>query len=430
MKKATLALASGEVFEGTAVGAEGETTGEVVFNTAHTGYQEILTDPSYAGQLVTFTVAEVGNYGIHRGDEQAETAQAAGFIARRVCREPSNWRAQESLPDFLARNKIVGIEGIDTRRLVRLLRSAGAQTGIIDSTGASAGALVERARKAPGMEGQDLATRVSTRREYRWEQGVEGREPQPKSHDVVVVDYGVKRGILRQLVDIGCNVTVVPSRTPAADILSRRPDGVVLSNGPGDPAAVVGADRQAQELLGRIPVMGICLGHQILSLAMGGKTYKLKFGHRGANHPVRDIIGATALASGTFYNYFKSKDEVFQAIRDETALIIRPRLREERIKAKTIEEFITGTFRTFFEFVVSDEANFHAIRRNTDLARYEQQPGVAAQLHAMRINRPETFRDRPNRLWIVSQHCFIAHNRGPPNSWLASLLRGVTFLRE
>jgi carbamoyl-phosphate synthase small subunit len=290
-KKARLALACGEVFEGFAVGAEGETVGEVVFNTSHTGYQEILTDPSYAGQIVTFTVSEVGNYGIHSGDEQAERAQVAGLIARRVCKEPSNWRSQQSLPQFLQRNAVVGIEGVDTRRLVRILRSSGAQQGVIDSSGASAQVLVERARKSPGMEGQDLATQVSTKAPYRWEQGVAGREPQPRRHEVVVVDYGVKRGILRQLVDVGCGVTVVPSRTPASEILARKPDGVVLSNGPGDPAAVVGADVQARELLGKVPVMGICLGNQILALAMGGKTYKLKFGHRGANHPVRDVIG-------------------------------------------------------------------------------------------------------------------------------------------
>ncbi|HET9752839.1 MAG TPA: glutamine-hydrolyzing carbamoyl-phosphate synthase small subunit, partial [Myxococcales bacterium] len=290
-KKATLALACGEVFEGTAVGAIGETVGEVVFNTAHTGYQEVLTDPSYVGQLVTFTVSEVGNYGIHLGDEQAPTPQAAGLIARRVCKEPSNWRSQQSLPQFLEQNGVVGIEGVDTRKLVRILRTTGAQQGVVDSTGASAQALVDRARKAPGMEGQDLATRVSTKAPYRWEEGVPGREPQPKTHEVVVVDYGVKRGILRQLVDVGCGVTVVPSRTSAAEILKRSPDGVVLSNGPGDPAAVVGADVQARELLGKVPLLGICLGNQILALAMGGKTYKLKFGHRGANHPVRDVIG-------------------------------------------------------------------------------------------------------------------------------------------
>ncbi|HEY2027887.1 MAG TPA: carbamoyl-phosphate synthase domain-containing protein, partial [Myxococcales bacterium] len=183
-KKAILALANGDIFEGLSVGAEGETTGEVVFNTGHTGYQEILTDPSYAGQLVTFTVSEVGNYGIHKGDEQHESAQVAGFIARRVCKEPSNWRSQESLPSFLARSKVVGIEGIDTRKLVRVLRSSGAQQGIIDSTGASAKALVERARKAPSMEGQDLANLVSTKATYRWEEGVEGRDPHPRAHEV------------------------------------------------------------------------------------------------------------------------------------------------------------------------------------------------------------------------------------------------------
>src|SRR5438105_2395883 len=286
-----LALASGDVFEGMAVGAEGETVGEVVFNTSHTGYQEILTDPSYAGQLVTFTVSEVGNYGIHFGDEQAETAQAAGLIARRVCKQPSNWRSQLSLPEFLKKNNLVGIEGVDTRKLVRILRNTGAQMAIIDTSGASGTALVERARKAPGMEGQDLATKVSTRAPYRWDQGVPGRAPQTRKHEVVVVDYGVKRGILRQLVDVGCGVLVVPSTTPAAEILARKPDGVVLSNGPGDPAAVTGADRLAGDLLGKVPVMGICLGNQILALAMGGKTYKLKFGHRGGNHPVHDVIG-------------------------------------------------------------------------------------------------------------------------------------------
>jgi len=291
VNNARLALAGGEVFEGTAVGAEGETVGEVVFNTSHTGYQEILTDPSYAGQLVTFTVSEVGNYGIHFGDEQAETAQVAGLIARRVCKEPSNWRSQQALPAFLVRNGLTGIEGVDTRKLVRILRDTGAQMGIIDNTGASAKALVERARKAPGMEGQDLATKVSCKAPYRWEQGVAGRTPLPRKHEVIVVDYGVKRGILRQLVDIGCGVTVVPSTTKAAEILARQPDGVVLSNGPGDPAAVTGAETQARELLGKVPVMGICLGNQILALAMGGKTYKLKFGHRGGNHPVRDVIG-------------------------------------------------------------------------------------------------------------------------------------------
>ena len=288
-RKAVLALASGEVFEGVSCGAEGEALGEVVFNTAHTGYQEILTDPSYASQLVTFTVSEVGNTGIHLGDEQSALPMAGGFICRRACRAPSNWRSEEALPAWLSRHGVVGIEDIDTRRLVRVLRAGGAQMGIIDTTGASAAALIERARRAPGMEGQDLASLVSTRAPYEWTLPGEGRQAPRLDKRVVLIDYGVKRGILRQLVDSGCAVTVVPSSTTAAEVLARRPDGVVLSNGPGDPAAVRGGARQASELLGKVPLMGICLGHQLLSLALGGRTYKLKFGHRGANHPVREL---------------------------------------------------------------------------------------------------------------------------------------------
>jgi carbamoyl-phosphate synthase small subunit len=291
-KRATLALACGDIFEGTSCGAEGEGHGEVVFNTAHTGYQEILTDPSYIGQMVTFTVAEVGNYGIHFADGQADKLQASGFICRRVSRHPSNWRSEMSLPDYLAKSGVVGIEGIDTRRLVRVLRATGAQPGIIDTTGTSAQALIERAKMLPSMEGQDLASKVSTQKEYVWTEG----SPLAEVHagprrKVTVVDFGVKRGILRQLVDVGCAVTVVPSYTSAAAILASKPDGVLLSNGPGDPAAVSGADKQAAQLLGKVPMMGICLGHQILSLALGGRTYKLKFGHRGANHPVREMHG-------------------------------------------------------------------------------------------------------------------------------------------
>jgi carbamoyl-phosphate synthase small subunit len=296
MTVARLALACGEVFEGESCGAPGEATGEVVFNTSHTGYEEILTDPSYVGQLVTFTAAEIGNYGIHAADGQSPGPRAAGFLCRRVCKEPSNWRSEESLPGWLARHGVVGIEGIDTRRLVRILRTAGAQPGILNTTGASGPALVERARRLPSMEGQDLATRVSCSAPYQWTEPSSALGLSPGSTSaatsrfrVVVVDFGVKRGILRQLVDAGCAVTVVPSRSTAAEVLAHQPDGVLLSNGPGDPAAVIGADRTAAALVGKLPVFGICLGHQILSLALGGRTYKLKFGHRGANHPVREF---------------------------------------------------------------------------------------------------------------------------------------------
>ena len=292
MKKATLALACGEVFEGQSCGADGESVGEVVFNTSHTGYQEILTDPSYVGQLVTFTVSEVGNYGIHHADGQSPRPMASGFIARRACHAPSNWRSQEALPEWLRQWGLVGIEGIDTRRLVRLLRSLGAQPGIIDTTGASPQALVARARALPTMDGQDLATQVSTKEAYAWtEPTTPAVPPPPADKRIVVVDYGVKRGILRQLVDQGCAVTVVPSSSTATEILARKPDGVLLSNGPGDPAAVPGAAKTAAALLGKLPVFGICLGHQILSLALGARTYKLKFGHRGGNHPVREVRG-------------------------------------------------------------------------------------------------------------------------------------------
>ena len=227
MKKATLALACGEVFEGQSCGAAGEATGEVVFNTAHTGYQEVLTDPSYVGQLVTFTVSEVGNYGIHHADGQSPKPMAAGFIARRACHAPSNWRSEQALPAWLAQHGLVGIEGIDTRRLVRILRSIGAQPGIIDTSGASAKALVERAAKLPTMDGQDLASVVSTKHSYEWTERSShepsaNREKAPAPDKrVVVVDYGVKRGILRQLVDQGCAVTVVPSSSTPSGLRAR-----------------------------------------------------------------------------------------------------------------------------------------------------------------------------------------------------------------
>jgi len=293
MRKAMLALACGEVFEGVSVGAETEAIGEAVFNTSHTGYQEILTDPSYSGQLVCLTVSEVGNYGIHLEDGQAGKPQAAGLIARRICREPSNWRSEQSLPAWLKEHGVAAIEGIDTRRLVRVLRSAGAQQAILDSSGASGKALVERAKALPSMDGQDLASKASCEKPYAWTAGTEGVKASPVTHRVTLVDFGVKRGILRQLVDAGCAVNVVPWRTSPEAILADKPDGVVLSNGPGDPAAVEGAGTRAAALVGKVPVLGICLGHQILSLALGGKTYKLKFGHRGGNHPVRDLVDHT-----------------------------------------------------------------------------------------------------------------------------------------
>jgi carbamoyl-phosphate synthase small subunit len=295
MRKAILALADGTVFEGRPFGAPGEATGEVVFNTSMTGYQEILTDPSYVGQMVCMTYPEQGNYGTNVADQESGKVHATGFIVRHHAAQPSSFRAQEGIEAYLVRNGIPGIHGIDTRRLTRHIRTTGAQMGVVSTEG-SAKALVERARALPGMEGQDLATRISTDAPYDWREGgadawsdeARTEVPDPRFH-VVAYDWGLKRAMLRLLADAGCRVTVVPSTTTAARALAYRPDGVFLTNGPGDPAAVAGARETVAALLGKVPIFGICLGHQILALAVGGSTYKLKFGHRGANQPVKDL---------------------------------------------------------------------------------------------------------------------------------------------
>jgi len=294
-KRAILALADGTTFEGLAFGASGEASGEVVFNTSMTGYQEILTDPSYVGQMICMTYPEQGNYGVNAADAESARPHATGFIVRHHAEEPSSFRAERSLDAYLKSHGIPGIWGLDTRRLTKHIRTAGAQMGVISTEG-SAKALVERARALPGMEGQDLATRISTRTPYEWvERGADlwtdaGRTTleRPRFH-VVAYDWGLKRAMLRLMAEAGAKITVVPSRTTAAETLALRPDGVFLTNGPGDPDAVVGARETVAALLGKVPVFGICLGHQILALALGARTYKLKFGHRGANQPVKEL---------------------------------------------------------------------------------------------------------------------------------------------
>ncbi len=313
MKRAILALADGTSFEGTSFGAAGEASGEVVFNTSMTGYQEILTDPSYVGQMICMTYPEQGNYGVNAADQESAHPHATGFIVRHFAPEPSSWRAEQSLDEYLKAHGIVAIAGIDTRRLTKHLRTAGAQMGVIATEG-GARALVDRARALPGMEGQDLATRISTRERYVWnERGADAYAeaersplPAPRFH-VVAYDWGLKRAMLRLLAEAGCKVTVVPGATAAGETLALAPDGVFLTNGPGDPAAVQGARETVAALLGRVPVFGICLGHQILALAVGARTFKLKFGHRGANQPVKDL--ATGKVDITCQNHGFAVDQ-------------------------------------------------------------------------------------------------------------------------
>ncbi len=293
MNPATLALEDGTVFEGTSFGARKDSTGEVVFNTAITGYQEIFTDPSYAGQIVALTYPEIGNYGANAYDRESFKPYIEGLVVREFSSIASNWRSEESAARFLEESGIPVAAGIDTRALVRHLRTRGVMRGIIATGRRDAKELVERARQSPSMTGLDLATRVTTAARYEWDSPVLPCSPsdtlapaaEPCCH-VVAYDFGIKRNILRRLVQVGAHVTVVPAGTTAEDALALNPDGIFLSNGPGDPEPLEYQAAQVRKLIGKKPIFGICLGQQILGLALGGKTYKLKFGHRGANHPV------------------------------------------------------------------------------------------------------------------------------------------------
>jgi carbamoyl-phosphate synthase small subunit len=323
--KALLVLSDGTVFEGKNFGVEGETIGEVVFNTSMTGYQEILTDPSYRGQIVTMTYTQIGNYGVDSEDiESSGGPKVEGFIVKEHLPFPSNWRAEKfkvqsskfkvlnsSLGDYLKEYRIVGIEGIDTRALTRHLRDYGSQMGIISTKDLNPESLIKKVRKHPGIVGIDLVKEVTSKKRYSWEEGVwkwhpanagvqsskfkvqsyknSSRVTNYASRSVVVYDFGVKFSILRNLVDADFDVSVVPAETPAEEVLDMNPDGIVLSNGPGDPEAVKYAIKNTKKLIGKKPLLGICLGHQLLGLALGGNTYKLKFGHHGGNHPVMDL---------------------------------------------------------------------------------------------------------------------------------------------
>lgn len=282
-QKAILALEDGRVFEGTSFGVPGEHYGEVVFNTGMTGYQEVITDPSYAGQIVVMTYPLIGNYGVNGDDSESRSIWLEGFVVNELCRKPSSWRSEQDLDSFLKEYNVMGIEGIDTRALTRHIREAGAMRAVISTVDHDRDSLVEKAKASPDLIGRDLVSEVTCEKPYVMAEN-EGLH-------VIVLDYGLKYSILDQLVAVGCHITVVPADTTAGEIMKLRPDGVLLSNGPGDPAAVTYAIDTIRDLvdIGTLPIFGICLGQQLLGLALGGNTYKLKFGHHGENHPVKDL---------------------------------------------------------------------------------------------------------------------------------------------
>ncbi len=292
--RALLALADGRVFEGETLGARGEAVGEVVFNTAMSGYQEILTDPSYKGQIVCMTAPLIGNTGVNEEDVESHRPWVEGFVVREASPVASSWRRTATLDEYLAAHRVVGIQGIDTRALTRHLRDHGAQEGIVSTEDLAPRSLVARAKASPGLLGRDLVKEVTCQAGYAWTESVwrpgrgYGGTPEQRHH-VVAYDSGIKRNILRQLVSLGCRVTVVPAFASAGDVLAVKPDGLVLGNGPGDPEGVPYLAEAVRGLMGRVPVFGICLGHQVLALALGARTYKLPFGHHGANHPVKEL---------------------------------------------------------------------------------------------------------------------------------------------
>lgn len=286
-KKAIIALEDGTIFEGISFGADGERCGEMVFNTSMTGYQEILTDPSYKGQIVTMTYPLIGNYGVNNEDVESVKPQVEGLVVKEYSKIRSNWRSSADLGEYLKKFDIIGIEGVDTRALTKHIRTKGAMKACISTKDLDPKSVIKKAVKSPGLLGRDLVKEVTCKKIYKWKS--EGAKDVKKKFSVVAMDFGIKYNILRMLESEGCDITVVPADTSAEEIIKLNPDGIFLSNGPGDPAALTYAVDTVRKLLGKKPIFGICLGHQLLGLALGGKTFKLKFGHRGANQPVRDI---------------------------------------------------------------------------------------------------------------------------------------------
>ena len=333
MKPALLALADGRAFRGESCGATGEAQGEVVFNTSMTGYQEILTDPSYRGQIVCMTYPLIGNYGINPDDVESRRPWANGFIVKEACPYPSNWRGRMPIDVYMREQGIVGIQGIDTRALTRHLRDHGAQEGIISTEDLDSEHLGERARARHGLLGRDLVSEVTVDQPYPWSQGAWDLDrgymsPSAPRFRVIAYDSGIKLNILRQLASLGCSVEVVPAGTPAAAVLERKPDGIFLANGPGDPEGVPYLVESVKELIGRAPIFGICLGNQILGLAFGGATYKLKFGHHGANHPVRDLPSGRVEITAQNHGFAVDPRSVARAGLEETHVNLNDRTSE------------------------------------------------------------------------------------------------------
>ena len=311
-KRALLALADGLIFEGTSFGSEGETAGEVVFNTSMAGYQEILTDPSYKGQIVTMTYPHIGNYGVNEDDVESSRPHLSGLIVKELSRYPSNWRSRKSLGEYLKEHGIIGIEGIDTRALTSRIRDYGSQMGIVSTVDLDPEGLVKKARVLSNLVGLDTVKDVTCPKYHKWTESLYpvNKKEVTKQFNVIVYDFGVKWNILRMLKLYGCEVAVVPASTPAEDILSMKPDGILLSNGPGDPEGVSYAIDNTRNLMGKKPVFGICLGHQIIGLALGGKTYKLKFGHHGGNQPVMDLSTRKVEITAQNHNFAVDIDSI------------------------------------------------------------------------------------------------------------------------
>ena len=374
MKKVYLALADGKVFEGNHFGAEGEVDAEIIFNTSMSGYQEIITDPSYCGQMVLMTYPLIGNYGINPQDIESDRPHLSGFIIKELSGVSSNWRSRESLEDFLKKFGIIGIQGIDTRALTRRIREKGAQQAVLSTIPQEHKDLVRKAQNSPGLIGRDLVKEVTCQEPYDWKEGewqiLNGetslRPKVDKKYFVVAYDFGIKRNILRMFVEAGCRVRVVPASTPPQEVLALKPDGVFLSNGPGDPEGIPYATQNVKFLLGKIPIFGICLGHQTLNLALNGKTFKLSFGHHGGNQPVMDANTKKVEITSQNHGFAVSQESVESSIN-----VTSINLNDQTIEGITHKEWPVFSVQYHPEASPGPHDSSHLFQRFTQLMKAE-----------------------------------------------------------